>query len=361
MIAQLVRLLGGSGAGAVKSVAEVFRPNAEAGAQRDHEYRQSALAQYGAEFRQLQKRTWFDSLIDGWNRSIRPATATLFLGFLGVSMAAPNTADLIYSRLARAPDNLWIAFGIILSFYFAGRSLEKITTRGWNVTAPPAPAITTPIASAPAPEPVAAVPETGGRPLAKAVYPRAEAINLSADGEQLLGKIGGRDILHQFAAIPYGRSATTRKQPYAGIVAHHPFVPKTTSARDVVRITHTPDGKQNYFGYHFVVGRNGTIYQAAPLASKRTNHIKPPTSSKRKSEGRDLSNSNAIGISFVGASHNPGQAPTAEQSSAGLALVAALRRIYGVSLPVYGHGEIQSDKQATEGKVFAEQVARAGS
>ena len=67
-------------AAAVGQVAGVFKPNAEASETRGHAYDRAALAQYTAEFAHP-RRGWFDGLVDGLNRLVRPA---ITFGLLGI-------------------------------------------------------------------------------------------------------------------------------------------------------------------------------------------------------------------------------------------------------------------------------------
>ncbi len=150
--------------------------------------------------------------------------------------------------------------------------------------------------------------------------------------------------------IPYGKSASAMRQPYAGLVAHHPASHPSWSVQQLIDLTLSPRGaREVYYGYHFIIDVDGTIYQTAPL-TKRTNHIKDKLN--RQVDGATLTNRNALGLCFHLASHNPDMAPTKAQREAGKRLVQALRQLFG-ALPIYGHGEIQTDKHPSEGRAFA--------
>ena len=155
------------------------------------------------------------------------------------------------------------------------------------------------------------------------------------------------------ASMPYGKSATANKEPFKAIVTHHPAVPKSWSVERVIELINSPrGGKPIYFGYHFVIDTDGGIFQAAPL-NKRTNHVKPAR--KRRDLGRHVTNRNSIGLCFHLASHNPEMTPNAAQIEAGGRLVAALEQVFG-DLEIYGHGEIQTDRHANEGRRFAQKI-----
>lgn len=144
---------------------------------------------------------------------------------------------------------------------------------------------------------------------------------------------------------PYGRQATRNAKPFKGAVIHH--TESGTSAEDVIGYGHTTDQERGgSFGYHFYVDADGTIYQGAPLDA-RTNHVKPSNSRQRRDRGKQLRNTNAIGISLVGGEDGA----TSEQKAAATRLTKSLSKTYGFSEDsVYGHGEIQKDRQRDEGQ-----------
>lgn len=156
----------------------------------------------------------------------------------------------------------------------------------------------------------------------------------------------------------YGRTATANAQPFAGIIVHHTA---SEDADAMVRYGHRDDpDRGGRFGYHYYIAPNGDVIEGAPLTA-RTNHVKP---------GGALSNSNAIGISFVGAAQTKtrpdgsviavGSEPTPAQLAQARLLVAGLADEFDISPDqVFGHGEVQSDRHASEGGAFAQSI-RAG-
>jgi len=121
------------------------------------------------------------------------------------------------------------------------------------------------------------------------------------------------------------------------------------------------------YGYHFYVDKKGKIYQGAPL-SKRTNHIKRPGHSARRRYNLFASNSNAIGVSMVGSCGMPKglersfvrcvrEDVTFVQRASTLAVVAALQRRYDLPCHhIWGHGELQYDRNSKEGLSVAKSV-----
>ncbi|MEM7045299.1 MAG: holin family protein [Pseudomonadota bacterium] len=122
-----------------KELVEVFKPNAEKEAARDHEERMeisrqdlASLEQFAAEFKSKRTSTRWDSFVDGLNRLPRPL---ITLGILGLFVLAP--ADpLRFLEIARAyqlmPEGFWMLLSIIIAFYFGGRM--QLTRQQMSIT-----------------------------------------------------------------------------------------------------------------------------------------------------------------------------------------------------------------------------------
>lgn len=78
----ITRFLGGGALKGVDKILGRFFRNRDKLETNIHDEQKAALAAFAAEFRQLSKRTWFDSLIDGINRLPRPTLAFLVIGML---------------------------------------------------------------------------------------------------------------------------------------------------------------------------------------------------------------------------------------------------------------------------------------
>jgi len=164
---------------------------------------------------------------------------------------------------------------------------------------------------------------------------------------------------------PYSRYATRGRQKPVAVVVHFTY-PKPLIR--FVKYGHTRDPRRGNasFGYHFYVGRDGRIVQGAPL-SRRTNHIKSTRRAERAGTARNLWSGNTVGISLVGGC-DPGQLPqwdnatrcagesvTPAQLRAGLAVIRALQTRYDMACDaVYGHGQLQTDRQEFEGLTLTE-------
>ncbi|WP_372613559.1 holin family protein [Aquicoccus sp.] len=124
LIERVVALVFGYGRRDLKSVAEVFRENAEAAGRRDSETRAKAMAQFGGEFA-LPRKGLFDRIIDGLNRLPRPALAFGTLGLFIAAMVDPVWFASRMQGIALVPEPLWWLLGAIVSFYFGARHQAK--------------------------------------------------------------------------------------------------------------------------------------------------------------------------------------------------------------------------------------------
>lgn len=123
MIANVLDLLFGP-RNVVRETAEIFRENAEAGAQRDAQTRTQAMTQYGAEFA-VPRKGRFDRFMDGLNRLPRPALAFGTLGLFVAAMVDPLWFAARMQGIALVPEPLWWLLGVIVSFYFGARHQMK--------------------------------------------------------------------------------------------------------------------------------------------------------------------------------------------------------------------------------------------
>lgn len=167
-----------------------------------------------------------------------------------------------------------------------------------------------------------------------------------------LQSAGGQPI--NYVAQPgatYGRYATANQKPFNAIVTHYTGSDNLDSALNTLKGDPSRGGAS--YGYHFYIDKDGTIYQGAPLDA-RTNHVKGPFSPMHVAGARtDITNENAIGISFVGS----GEHPTQAQIDAGKRLAGQLRNEYNIPAQnVVGHGELQTDRQSNEGSTLASAV-----
>ena len=124
LIPTLMTFLFGDGRNVVAETAEVFRENAEAGAQRAADARAGSLAQLAAEFARPQ-RGLFDRIVDAANRLPRPLLALGTIGLFVSAMRDPEGFAEAMWGLALVPEPLWWLMGAIVSFYFGARHQAK--------------------------------------------------------------------------------------------------------------------------------------------------------------------------------------------------------------------------------------------
>ena len=152
-------------------------------------------------------------------------------------------------------------------------------------------------------------------------------------------RIDGLDIKYKFKpagqvgqdGVPYyGVSATREKRPFASIIIHHTAGDSITGAYNTAfgELRGT-SGDRYYAGYHFLVGKDGAIWQTAP-ENVRTNHSRAELLADGQAAQRrsPFNNRAAIGVGFVGSGfYNP----QGIQRENGLKLVACLMKRYGIS------------------------------
>ena len=128
IVSDIFRVVFGGGRNVVRETAEVFRENAEAGAQRAYGVQGQAMTQFGAEFGSQfgnRHRGWFDQFMDGLNRLPRPALALGTLALFISAMVDPLWFAARMQGIALVPDPLWWLLGVIVSFYFGARHQLK--------------------------------------------------------------------------------------------------------------------------------------------------------------------------------------------------------------------------------------------
>ena len=124
LIDKLIGLVFGNGGSMVRDTVEVFRENAESGAQRSAAAQDQATSQFGAEFT-VDRQGAFDRFMDGVNRLPRPALALGTLGLFVAAMVDPIWFAARMQGIALVPEPLWWLLGVIVSFYFGARHQVK--------------------------------------------------------------------------------------------------------------------------------------------------------------------------------------------------------------------------------------------
>ena len=115
-----------------KDVAEVFTENKENKGQRKHEEQLAdvdrdlaSLNQFTKEFHDREKRTWWDSFVDGLNRLPRPLLTIAVISFFFLAPFDPERFLLIAKSYELMPPGYWALLSVIIGFYFGGRMQLK--------------------------------------------------------------------------------------------------------------------------------------------------------------------------------------------------------------------------------------------
>ncbi len=124
LIEKAFGLVFGGDRNVVRETVEIFRENAETGADRVAKLQGQAMQQFGAEFATVGKGR-FDRFMDGVNRLPRPALALGTLGLFVSAMVAPLWFAQRMQGIALVPEPLWWLLGVIVSFYFGARHQVK--------------------------------------------------------------------------------------------------------------------------------------------------------------------------------------------------------------------------------------------
>ncbi|WP_170358322.1 holin family protein [Ruegeria arenilitoris] len=134
LITDVLTFLFGGSRNVVRETAEIFRENAENGAERGLALRQHAMVQFGDEFEGPNKGA-FDRFMDGLNRLPRPAMALGTLGLFVAAMVDPLWFAARMQGIALVPEPLWWLLGVIVSFYFGARHQAKVQDLQREITA----------------------------------------------------------------------------------------------------------------------------------------------------------------------------------------------------------------------------------
>lgn len=115
-----------------KDLVEVFKPNETELEEHRHgevmadvDRDKAVLSQFAAEFVDRKNRTWWDSLIDGLNRAVRPIITFGILAFFIIAPLDPVKFTQIAEAYNLMPNGYWALLSVIIGFYFGGRMQLK--------------------------------------------------------------------------------------------------------------------------------------------------------------------------------------------------------------------------------------------
>ncbi len=120
----LAKFLGGGALGAIDKLVGRFAGDRTAREAGYHDESMASHDQFAAEF-QVRNRTWFDSLIDGFNRLPRPAIVGMIIYYFVLAVRDPVEFQIVNTALDSVPEFMWQIALVIIAFYFVAREFQK--------------------------------------------------------------------------------------------------------------------------------------------------------------------------------------------------------------------------------------------
>ena len=121
IINSLAGLAGGVG-NAISGVRETWKGSVEKREVRQAQAQANALNQYTAEF--IKPENWFDSLMNGLNRTPRPVIANGTIGLFIYAFINPESFGETMEVLEKVPPEMWWLLSSVVVFYFGARELK---------------------------------------------------------------------------------------------------------------------------------------------------------------------------------------------------------------------------------------------
>ena len=90
-----------------------------------HSEMMSVLQAHAAEFRAMDGRTWWDSLVDGLNRLPRPIMTFGTIALFAWAAMDPEEFAVAMVGFGAIPEAMWWILGAIVSFWFGGKIIQK--------------------------------------------------------------------------------------------------------------------------------------------------------------------------------------------------------------------------------------------
>jgi hypothetical protein len=128
MLGMLGNLLGGNVIGGVNKVVKTVFGDKSARDKAAADVATAGQAQYAAEF-QVQNRTWFDSLVDGFNRMMRPTMWYSTLLYMWLSFTDIDQFIEVTNGLRLVPEPVFVILGVMVGFLFPIRELKPAFTK----------------------------------------------------------------------------------------------------------------------------------------------------------------------------------------------------------------------------------------
>ena len=125
MIDKIANLLGGGVLGGANKLAKTFFGSAESRDTADHDETIAFLQGVSNQMKPRRNRTWWDSLVDGINRLVRPifTFGTIYIFFYCIEN--PEGFAISMVSLDLMPEQGWWFLFTVVSFWFGGKFIGK--------------------------------------------------------------------------------------------------------------------------------------------------------------------------------------------------------------------------------------------
>ena len=128
MFGTIFNALGGNVLGGVNKIVKTVFGDKSARDKAGADEAAAGQAQYAAEF-QVENRTWFDSLVDGFNRLMRPTMWYSTLVYLWLSWGDIDQFIAVTNGLRLVPEPVFIILGVMVGFLFPIREIKPAFTK----------------------------------------------------------------------------------------------------------------------------------------------------------------------------------------------------------------------------------------
>ena len=128
MFSWLGKIFGGGGRTIVDGATDLVQTfTGDKASREEFEFKENIARQqaFAAEFMYRSNRTWWDSLIDGFNRLPRPVMTFGVIYLFYLCVMDPESFQVSMAALTFMPDYGWALMGTIVAFWFGGKFLSK--------------------------------------------------------------------------------------------------------------------------------------------------------------------------------------------------------------------------------------------
>lgn len=126
MMERIANFLGGNVLRGVNSVVKTVFGSKEARDAADAGHTTEFLRAVANEALPRQNRTWWDGLVDGINRLVRPTYTFGIIAIFYLAFHDPALFAVGMQAIQLIPDELWYLQGIVIGFWFTGKAVTMI-------------------------------------------------------------------------------------------------------------------------------------------------------------------------------------------------------------------------------------------